>query len=143
MGRQGENGNKLMITLSLAQQLKTAGLRWHPHEHDFFIVPDREMDERVFVISDMSVLVEVLQGWPAITFNGSVEWALDYVLEMEAVWLPTTEQLIAALGQAFTRLDRQGEQFVCEITWGKEVSPFAAATPAEACALALLAILNG
>ncbi|MCL4868978.1 MAG: pilus assembly protein CpaE [Anaerolineae bacterium] len=132
-----------MITLTLAQQLKTAGLRWHPQEHHFFAVPDREMDERVFVISDMSVLVEVLQGWPAITFNGSVEWALDYVLEMEAVWLPTTDQLIPALGQAFVRLERRGEQFVCAIRWGEALSEYAAANSADACALALLSILNG
>ena len=130
-----------MITLQLAQQLKAAGLRWQPHDHDFFAVPEREMDDRVFVISDMSILVEILQGWPAITFNGSVEWALDYVLAMEVVWLPTSNQLLTALGQAFTGLTRQGEQFVCAIEWGGKQEMFAAATPDDAYAQALLTML--
>jgi len=132
-----------MISLSLAKNLKTAGLNWRPQEHDFFAVPEREMDERVFVISDMSVLVEVLQGWPAITFNGSVEWALDYVLMAEAVWLPRDDQLLTALGKAFVGLARQGEQYVCLMQWGDERQEFAAATASDAYAQALFAILGG
>ena len=132
-----------MVSLALAKQLKIAGLNWRPQEHDFFAVPEREMDERVFVISDMSVLVEVLQGWPAITFNGSVEWALDYVLEAEAVWLPRDDQLLTALGKAFVGLARRGEQYVCLIQWGDEQQEFAAATASDAYSQALLAILGG
>ena len=131
-----------MLSLAWAKQLKSAGLRWRPQEHDFSAVPERDMDERVFVISDMSVLVEVLQGWPAITFNGSVEWALDYVLEAEAVWMPRDDQLLIALGQAFVGLARQGDQFVCMTQWGNERHQIAAATPGDAYAQALLAILG-
>jgi hypothetical protein len=131
-----------MVSLALAQQLKAAGLQWQPRQHDFFAIPDRDMDDRVFVISDMSVLVEVLQGWPAITFNGTAEWALDYILTMDVVWLPTDEQFIQALGQAFVGLGRQGEQFVCMTQWGQERQQTAAATPSDAYAHALLAILG-
>lgn len=131
-----------MVSLALAQQLKVAGLRWQPHQHDFFAIPDRDMDERVFVISDMSVLVEVLQGWPAITFNGTAEWALDYILAMDTVWLPSDEQLIEALGRAFVGLARQGEQFLCMTQWGEERHQNAAATPSDAYAQALLALLE-
>jgi hypothetical protein len=82
-----------MISLALAVQLKEAGLVWQTTPYDFFGIPERDMDDRIFVISDMMVTMELLQGWPAITFHGTAEWASDYLWTHEAIWLPTEEQL--------------------------------------------------
>ena len=82
-----------MISLALAQKLKEAGLVWQTTINDFFAVPDRGMDDKLFVISDLMVTMELLQGWPALTFHGTAEWAADYLLTHDAVWMPTEEQL--------------------------------------------------
>ena len=42
-----------MISLATAMALKAAGLTWMPMDLDFFAIPDRQMDERIFVISDI------------------------------------------------------------------------------------------
>lgn len=89
-----------MISMSLAQQLKAAGLAWEPRMLDFFRLPDRHMDERVFVISDMLVTVDVMQGLQVIAFQGASEWALDSLVTTEAVWVPTETQLRLALEAA-------------------------------------------
>jgi hypothetical protein len=82
-----------LISLALARQLKKAGLQWTPANHDFFAVPDRNMDEQVFVLTDILILIDKIHGLPAITFHGMTEWALDYVLISEVVWLPSEAQL--------------------------------------------------
>lgn len=82
-----------MISLALAEKLKEAGLIWRTSVNDFFGVPDRGLDDKVFVISDLMVTMELLKGWPALTFHGTAEWATDYLLTHEAVWLPTEAQL--------------------------------------------------
>ena len=76
-----------MLSLTVAQQLKAAGLKWTPKLHDFFAVPNRGLDERVFVIGDVLTYVEVVRGQLSVTFHGAVEWALDYVAVEEIVWL--------------------------------------------------------
>ena len=90
---------EIMLSLTLAQQLKAAGLPWTPAQNDFFAVPDRGLDDVIFVISDMTVLVEKLGGQMAVTFHGVVEWALDHILIAELVWLPSETQLREALEQ--------------------------------------------
>ena len=82
-----------MLSHETAWQLKEAGLAWQPELHDFFAVPAPGLNERMFVLTDMLVEQAVLQGWPAIQFNGAAEWALDYILQAEAVWVPTDVQL--------------------------------------------------
>ena len=82
-----------MLQMSLALELKQAGLHWIPHLHDFFAIPDTELQDRIFVISDMTIDIQKLFGRQMITFNGALEWSLDYVLTIEAVWLPTEGQL--------------------------------------------------
>lgn len=82
-----------MVSPKLAQQLKSAGLEWKLNKNDFFHVPDRGFDDTVFVLTDMTVLVEKLHGNLAVTFHGIVEWALDHVFVAELVWLPTEGQL--------------------------------------------------
>jgi len=85
-----------MIALSLAQQLKAAGLTWEPSLHDFFALPE-EFQDRAFVIADMPVTIATLQGEQVFTFEGAVEWALDTIVTTQAVWLPTETQLRQAL----------------------------------------------
>ena len=82
-----------MIPLTLAIQLKEAGLKWLPDINDFFAIPDSDLDDRIFVMSDMMTEPTTLKGWPAITFHGTSEWAMDYIFIEEVVWMPTEEQL--------------------------------------------------
>jgi hypothetical protein len=89
-----------MISLDTALELKGAGLVWVPQILDFFAIPDRNMDDRVFVISDMLVTVDILQGMQVVSFQGSSEWALDYLVTTDAVWIPSEMQLRQALEAA-------------------------------------------
>lgn len=147
------------ITLSTAQQLKAAGLPWIPAEHDHFAIPDRGLDERVFVIADMTVLVQVLHGSPAVTFHGTAEWALDYLVVSETVWLPSEEQLRRLLEQRLLdpglnpgdggrdeapalRLERLPGGHRCTIGWRGRAPAFDATEASEAYAAALLYILG-
>ena len=87
-----------MIGLETARKLKAAGLHWEPAQGDRFAVPERGMDDRVFVINDMATIIEMIQGAEMVTFHGTPEWALDYVYLGEAVWLPDEGQLRELLG---------------------------------------------
>jgi hypothetical protein len=95
-----------MITRELAETLAAAGLAWEPASGDRFLVPDRDLDEEVFVVSGMSVEVSELPTGPEMRFNGTVEWALDSIGQHEVVWLPREDQLRDALGDRFERLER-------------------------------------
>jgi hypothetical protein len=89
-----------LIDLNTAQELKRAGLAWTPQINDFFGLPERQMDDRIFVISDMLVTVDVLQGMQVVSFQGASEWALDYLVTTEVVWLPREDQLRQAFEAA-------------------------------------------
>lgn len=95
-----------MISLDKALALKEAGLVWNPGPLDFFGLPDRHMDERIFVISDMLVTVDILQGLQVVAFQGASEWALDSLVTTEAVWIPREEQLRKALEAALIQAGR-------------------------------------
>ncbi len=95
-----------MISYELAHLLKDAGLTWEPSSGDRFCVPDRDMDDQVFVIADMTVDVHDLPQGRVIGFNGTLEWALDSLEQQEALWLPREDQLREQLGEAFVRLER-------------------------------------
>jgi hypothetical protein len=86
-----------MISLELARQLAASGLKWTPAERDTFMVPDAGMDQRVFVVSELTALVQPLAGVQHITFHGSSEWALDHIMVRDTVWLPSETQLRQAL----------------------------------------------
>ena len=96
-----------MISASLAQELKQRGLRWQPAERDFFIMPEHNLDGQVFVVSALPALVQSFSGQQTITFHGSIEWALDYVVLTEAVWLPTETQLRELLATFVAGTDPQ------------------------------------
>jgi len=95
-----------VITRELAETLAAAGLVWEPASGDRFLVPDRDLDEEVFVVSGMSVEVSDLPTGPEMRFNGTVEWALDSIAQSEVIWLPREDQMRDALGPRFVRLER-------------------------------------
>lgn len=140
-----------MISIETALKLKTAGLDWQPQENDFFAIPFRELDERVFVISDMTVVVEILNGQNAITFNGAAEWAMDYLIVTDAIWIPREDQLRGLLEK---RLVERGEAqpvltllttsdgYTCEIQFKGEKRAFEDFGASECYAAALLFVLE-
>ena len=136
-----------MISLVTAIKLKAAGLIWRPALHDFFAIPEHGLDERVFVISDMLATVELLQGFPMISFQGASEWALDSIVFSEAVWMPDEGQLRQALEEALLMMGYSGFRLVsnlsgyrCEIPTKDGWQVFEAAEASEAYARAILTI---
>ena len=95
-----------MISVELARALRVAGLDWTPAPGDRFVVPDRDMDQDVFVISDMAIDVHHFCSGTVIGFNGTTEWALDSIEQGAVVWLPRESQLRDLLGGGFVRLER-------------------------------------
>jgi hypothetical protein len=95
-----------VLSLELAVALRQAGVAWSPEPGDAFVVPDRDLDDQVFVLSDMVVqTVTPPDGPPILAFNGTTEWALDSLEAHEAVWLPREDQLRTLLGAAFEALE--------------------------------------
>ena len=95
-----------MLRLDLAVALRGAGLDWTPTKGDSFSVPDREMDDTVFVVSDMVIEeVRMPDGTPVLAFNGTTEWALDALESNEAIWLPREDQLRELLGDGFESME--------------------------------------
>lgn len=138
-----------MLSLSTARRLKAAGLAWTPGLHDFFTIPDRGLDDRVFVISDVSVDIELLKGQSIVTFNGTSEWAMDYEVMSEVVWMPTEEQLRQQLEQRLTngassalKLIHAPDGYWCQIQSKGRALAFLGADASEAYAKALLHILE-
>ncbi len=138
-----------MLSLALARKLKAVGLTWTPAKNDFFAIPDRDLDDIIFVISDMTVLVEKLRGQLAVTFHGAVEWALDYMMIAELVWMPTEAQLRQLLEQHLLgepepvlTLISTSDGYRCEIQFRGQVLAFEAFGASEAYGLALLHLLE-
>ena len=133
-----------MLTLRLAIALRNAGAVWSPTPGDAFVVPERDLDEHVFVLSDMVIqTVEVPGGSPILAFNGTTEWALDSLEAQEAVWLPREDQLRELLGDAFVSLERlpgAPEGFAVTLADGRR---YVDVDPASAYGRALLANLGG
>ncbi len=94
-----------MILREQAVELAARGLLWRPASGDRFFVPDRDLDDEVFVVSGMSIEVSDLPSGAEMRFNGTVEWALDSIAQKDVIWLPREEQLREALGDRFLRLE--------------------------------------
>lgn len=131
-----------MIPLDLAMRLREAGLVWKPAPGDRFAIPDRDLDDDVFVLSDMTIEVHELPDGPVIGFNGTTEWALDDVEQDEAVWLPREDQLRVLLGTTFHSLTRAGDRYQVEVNILDLRSTVDAGSPTEAYAQALLLLLH-
>jgi hypothetical protein len=107
------------------------------------------MDDRVFVISDVSVDIELLKGQSIVTFNGTFEWALDYEVMSEVVWMPTEEQLRQQLEQrlahgasSMLQLIHGRDGYECQIQSKGKALAFLRADASEAYAQALLHLLE-
>jgi hypothetical protein len=138
-----------MISLKTARKLKKAGLIWMPQPLDAFGLPDRHMDDRVFVISDMLVTVDMLQGMQVVSFQGASEWALDYLVTTEAVWIPHEEQLRLALeaaliaaGSLDLRLSSGLQVYRCDFHFKGQALTFERSDVSELYAAALLHVLT-
>ena len=95
-----------MISRQLAADLRAAGLTWAPAKGDWFVIPDKGLDELEFVVSDMVVETRRMAfDRQLLAFNGTTEWAMDTLAASDALWLPREDQLRAVLGEAFMRLD--------------------------------------
>lgn len=130
-----------MITLALAERLRDAGLEWEPGPGDRFVVPDREMDEDIFVVSNMTVEVHEFPTGKVLGFNGTVEWALDSIEYDEVIWLPRESQLRELLGDAFVRLEAVPPGAVVETAVAGGRQRHADIDPERAYARAVLALL--
>jgi hypothetical protein len=137
-----------MLSLNLAQQLKDAGLTWQPALHDFFTIPDGDFDNRLFVLEDMTSTIEIRNGQTILTFQGVVEWALDFVYMVDALWMPTESQLREQLE---TRLSSETPPYLiltstpdgyrCDIRVGGEWRGYDSFSASDAYAEALLSLL--
>lgn len=138
-----------MISATTALRLKQAGLTWQPALMDFFAILDRDMDDKVFVISDMLVTVDLLQGLQVVSFQGASEWALDSLVTTDAIWLPSEEQLRKLLeaaliseGNINLKLTCHIDSCRCELVFRGQLLTFEAYDASEAYAAALLFILE-
>ena len=125
----------------MAQHLKDAGLVWKPAPGDRFAIPDRDLDDQIFVLSNMTIEVYSVPEGRVIGFNGTTEWAMDDVELDEALWLPREDQLRELLGGTFHTLRRSAGGYDVEMTLLGEDRVFTAPTPEEAYAAALLHLL--
>ncbi|MEV0897716.1 pilus assembly protein CpaE [Actinoplanes sp. NPDC049802] len=130
-----------MLGVEVARQLKASGLIWKPRLGDRFAVPDRDLDDELFVLSNMLVQVHDRPEGRIIGFNGTTEWALDDVDLDEALWLPREDQLRELLGGAFRELRREPGGHIVRIELLGREHTFPAARAEDAYAAALLHLL--
>ncbi len=96
------------MSVHLARALREAGVDWAPVNGDRFVVEDRDLDDTVFVLSDMVIEVRETPTGPLLAFNGTTEWALDSLEADAAVWLPREDQMRELLGDRFVSLETVG-----------------------------------
>ena len=113
-----------MLSLDLARRLRSAGLSWTPVRGDRFVVPDRDMDDDVFVVSDMVIEVHHSPGGAFMGFNGTTEWAMDSIEQHRVLWLPREDQLRERIGDRLVRLERtaSGWDVVTDDGTGEQVA---------------------
>jgi hypothetical protein len=136
-----------MVDIELARRLKRAGLRWQPTEGDRFLIPDRGLDDQIYVVNHLTTLIQDYHGDRMVTFHGTSEWALDNVLLADVIWLPSEMQLreaIAALigPDAPLRLDRIASGYRCQFANGDQMVEFTADSAENAYALGLITLLE-
>jgi len=110
-----------VLSLDLARRLRAAGLSWTPVRGDRFVVPDRDMDDDVFVVSDMVIEVHHSAGGSFMGVNGTTEWAMDSIEQHRVLWLPREDQLRELIGERMRRLERRATSWdVVTLTDGGE-----------------------
>ena len=132
-----------MISTELARALSDSGLEWHPRAGDAFRIDRIEVDDEVFILSDMTVEAHEFSSGTVLGFNGTTEWALDSVSIEDALWMPREDQLRELLGSAFRSLGATpASRFAVGTVIDAEPKTFEADTAADAYARALLTILD-
>jgi hypothetical protein len=131
-----------VLSVATARALHGAGLHWTPALGDSFVIPDKDMDSDVFVLSDMTIELHQFPGGPVIGFNGTTEWALDSVEQSEALWIPAEHQLRELLGDAFAGLAPTGDGYRVTLRVDGATSGHSGPDAAEAYARALLHLLE-
>ena len=128
-----------MITTHLAEQLdhllRAQGRPWAPEPGDRFVVPGHDLDDQVFVVSEMTIDVEDLPSGQLVRFNGTTEWALDSLPAADVLWMPWEHQLRSLLGDDFRSLHRDDTGWRVTLADGSE---HPGSDPEEAYAQALL-----
>ncbi len=134
-----------VISIELARRLRDAGVPWTPQNGDRFHVPDRELDDMVFVVSDMVVEIIDVPTGPIFGFNGTTEWALDSIQQSEVLWLPREDQLRKLLGDAFVALQAAPGGFEVIVERGSHQQRYADRDAECALARAVLgrSVING
>ena len=132
-----------MISVALARKLRDGGLKWTPSSGDRFVVADRDMDDEVFTLSDMTVEMHEFPSGRVIGFNGTVEWALDSVEARNSVWLPSEAQLRERLGATFRQLTRCDDGWRVELDVSGRPASVEHPDATEADGLALLHLITG
>jgi hypothetical protein len=127
-----------MISIELARALRDAGLPWTPASGDQFVIPDRDLDEQVFSISEMTIDTRSTPSGRVLAFNGTVEWALDSILQREVVWLPSEGQLRELLGSRFIALERDHGVLRCVVDFDGHRMEYRDANAANAYGRAVL-----
>jgi hypothetical protein len=107
------------------------------------MLPGLDMDDEVFVLSNMVVDVHDFPGGRFLGFNGTVEWALDSVQQERALWLPNEAQLRERLGGTFVRLERDGNAYEVVLRVGGRELQIRDEVPTEAYGRALLHLATG
>ena len=131
-----------MISTPLARALRDSGLVWHPHPGDAFRIDRVEVDDEVFILSDMTVEAHEFSTGTVLGFNGTTEWALDSVSIDDALWLPNETQLRGLLRGGFHRLDVVDSGFAVTATIDGFARVFESAVAEDAYARALLALID-
>lgn len=137
-----------MIEMELAQQLREAGLDWSPAKHDNFVIPNSGLGDQIFSLNDQTILIQSVNGEYAVTFHGSVEWALDHVMLTDVVWLPSETQLREAIqlrlggDTALVALEWSAVGYHCTIRHLEQQYTFDGRTADHAYANALLFLLR-
>jgi hypothetical protein len=131
-----------VLPVDLARALRAAGLQWRPCRGDTFVMPDRDMDSDVFVLSDMTIEIHQFPDGPVIGFNGTTEWALDSIEQSEALWIPAEHQLRELLGEAFAGLAPTGDGYRVTLRVDGATSGYQGRDAAEAYGRALLELLR-
>jgi len=131
-----------MISTDRAEQLRAAGLRWHPRSGDRFTIRRPGLLGEVFTISEMTIEPHEFPTGTVLGFNGTTEWALDSVSQEDAVWLPGEDQLRELLGGTFRSLTRVDDGYEVTVDLpGRGPRGFRAGSAGDAYADALLALV--
>ncbi|HAM25384.1 MAG TPA: hypothetical protein DCP11_01405 [Microbacteriaceae bacterium] len=130
-----------MLSRSLADDLRLAGVRWRPASGDAFVITREGFESDVFVVSDMTIESHEFESGTILGFNGTTEWALDSVALEDALWLPYEHQLRGLLGGTFRSLSRTETGYRVDLAVGGEITTIDGESAEDAYAVALLTLV--